>query len=121
MPGARTVPVRQGRYRWHGMYGRSHTSKKMNAMAVIGVVYDGSMVEKPEKRLSTSSENHPIRPIWNEAKMKSMAVIGMVYGIDYCLLDSLFYTPSTFYDPSVHRSISQSLRLDAWILSVESC
>ena len=32
-----------------------------------------------------------------------MAVIGMVYGIDYCLLDSLFYTPSTF-------SISQSLR-----------
>ena len=36
-------------------------------------------------------------------KMKSMAVIGMVYGIDYCLLDSLFYTPSTF-------SISQSLR-----------
>jgi len=53
--------------------------------------------------------------------MKSMAVIGMVYGIDYCLLDSLFYTPSTFYDPSVHRSISQSLRLDAWILSVESC
>ena len=92
-------------------------------MAVIGVVYDGSMVEKPEKRLSTSSENHPIRPIWNEAKMKmkSMAVIGMVYGIDYCLLDSLFYTPSTFYDPSVHRSISQSLRLDAWILSVESC
>ena len=36
--------------------------------------------------------------------MNSMAVIGVVYGIDYRLLDSL-YTPSTLYDPSVHRSI----------------
>ena len=29
-----------------------------------------------------------------------MAVIGVVYGIDYRLLDSLC-TPSTLYDPSV--------------------
>ena len=33
-----------------------------------------------------------------------MAVIGVVYGIDYRLLDSL-YAPSTLYDPSVNRSI----------------
>ena len=58
------------------------------------------------------SKNCPARPLRGNFLAKTSQTLGspLVYGIDYCLLDSLFYTPSTFYDPSVHRSISQSLR-----------